>query len=240
MAEIVEVAHTDLLNGLLEVNTATGALDGLAVITASSALPFDGRLLIPMAVPLFVSAWLDTAPAPQWSGTGKEIFVCVLRLAPLDDLEVPMASMQLRRRNGNPTMLSCIVPDAMAYYTAAAARDGGEIIIYGGVETEAGVRQISEIERATLEGISYDVGVMSSSLTLSGYRTATTANPREVALSGISYYGLQADGKQRVRSKPNIFLRPGDTVTFQGGAFVVDQIYLSVEAKNAWMEASGL
>jgi len=188
-------------------------------------------------------ACLAVAPAAKWAlpatTPSREIYIAILRADGFTDIEVPMSSLQLRRRDGNPTMVSIVVPDAMTYFDYADDRDGGEIIIYAGSVTEDGTRHVSEFERATLETITYDVGVESSSLSLSGYRTETNINPRPVDLDGITYYGLQADGKRRIRGKVNIFLRPGDTAIWGEESFVVDQIYVKVEAANSWMEAAG-
>jgi hypothetical protein len=189
-------------------------------------------------------AWKMIPPASKWSlpraTPRRDIFICILRKTGLDDYEVPMASMQLRRRDGLPTLVSCVVPDYLTHYAAAEARKDGEIIIMAGSVTPDGTRHISELERATFEHATYDHGANSSSISLSGYRTTAITNPRPVDLTGLTYYGLQADGKRRVRGQINQFLRPGDTAIFPGGSFVVDQIYISVEATNAWMEAAGL
>lgn len=185
----------------------------------------------------------DIPPASSWTLEETEprraIYVAVLRADGYDDLEVPMSSMQLRRRNGYPTMVSIVVPDVMTYLEGAQDRVGGEIIIYAGSATEDGTQHLSELERAMLETVSYDHGVNSSSLSLSGYRTVETGNPRPVDLTGITYYGLQADGKRRVRGSVNIFLRPGDTAIYGANEMVVDQIYMKVEASNSWMEVAG-
>jgi hypothetical protein len=189
-------------------------------------------------------AWTMTPPAPRWllpsTQPRREVFICTLRKTGLSDVEVPLASLQMRRRDGNPTMISCVIPDAETYLDYAKDRKNGEIIIYAGSITEDGTRHLSELERVSLDSISYDIGVRSSSLVISGYRTETNINPRPVDIEGVTYYGLQADGKRRIRAKINQFLRPGDTAIYGDGSFVVDQIYVFIEPKNAWMEAAGL
>jgi hypothetical protein len=195
-------------------------------------------------IPSIESAWKMIPPAPRWSLPSaqprREVFICTLRKTGLSDVEVPLASLQMRRRDGNPTMISCVIPDAETYLDYAEDREDGEIIIYAGSITEDGTRHLSELERVSLDSISYDIGVQSSSLVVSGYRTETNINPRPVDIEGVTYYGLQADGKRRIRAKINQFLRPGDTAIYGDGSFVVDQIYVFIEPKNAWMEAAGL
>jgi hypothetical protein len=235
---------TTLLDGHAGVNTPTNTIDGLTVIQDDATALFDGTLIIPN-VPLPPQwAWKMIPPASKWSlpraTPRRDIFICILRKTGLDDYEVPMASMQLRRRDGLPTLVSCVVPDYSTYYAGAAARKDGEIIIMAGSVTADGTRHLSELERATLENVSYDHGVNSSSLSLSGYRTTAITNPRPVDLTGITYYGLQADGKRRVRGQINQFLRPGDTAIWGSESMVVDQIYIAVQPRNAWMEVAGL
>jgi hypothetical protein len=233
------------LDGRLDINTAVGLLDGLAILGDQTAGLLDGRLEVPVVVLSSRWAWRMIPPASTWAlptaQPRREVFVAVLRKTGLADIEVPMASLQMRRRDGLPTMVSCVVPDAATYRGYAEDREGGELIVMAGSVTQDGTRHLSELDRAALETISWDVGVGSSSLSLSGYRTAGTTNPRPVDLSGITYYGLQADGKRRVRGKINIFLRPGDTALLPNGeSFVVDQVYVYVEPRNAWMEAAGV
>jgi hypothetical protein len=234
----------DFLDGRLGVNTPAAALlDGAAAVQDDASGLLDGLASVPLMVRSASAAWRDYAPVASWTLPAatpqREIFVAVLRKTGLADCEVPVGTLQMRRRDGYPTMIACVVPDADTYYAAAAARQDGELIVYAGSATADGTRHLSELERVTLEDVSYDIGVASSSLTLEGYRTASVANPRPVALSGLTYRGLQADGKRRVRGSVNIFLRPGDTATFGLESLVVDQIYVWVSAENAWMEVAG-
>ena len=189
-------------------------------------------------------SWRMIAPATQWALPAaqprREVFICVIKKDAFEDVELPASNLQMRRRDGYPTLISCVIPDAETYLDDAENRKDGEIIIYAGSITEDGVRHLSELERVTFETLSYDIGVQSSSLVISGYRTETNTNPRPVDIQGITYYGLQADGKRRIRAKINQFLRPGDTAICGGEAFVVDQIYLFIDPVNAWMEAAGI
>ena len=58
----------------------------------------------------------------------------------------------------------------------------------------------------------------------------------------MSFYGLQADGKRRVRAALDLFLRVGDTAIYGAGAtdyFVVGTItyYVAADAASIIMEA---
>ena len=187
--------------------------------------------------------WTAVAPAPRWALPAvtprKTIYIAELSADGLDAYEVPVASIQMRRRDGEPTMISCVVPDAMTYLTACQAYQDGSLIIRAGSETNDGTRNLSELDRVTLDTIAYDVGVHSSSLTLAGYRTASNANPRAVSVSGVRYYGLQADGKAKLRANIDQWLRPGDTVVYGATSFTVSSIYVFLDAKTSYMEVSG-
>lgn len=239
----IKSAETSTFDGRVLVNQVVNVLDGKAVIKDTTVNLFDGSVLVKFIGPSY-NAWSSIAPATQWAlpldQARREIYLCILRKAGYDDVELPMSSMQLRRRSGDPTLVSCVVPDAITYLDYAQDREGGEIIIQSGSETADGTRHLSELERAGLDSISYARGVGSSSLILSGYRTETNDNPRQVEIEAATYYGLQADGARRIRSAVNIFLRPGDTILLGIESFTVEQIYIAVEPGNAWMEVTGI
>lgn len=251
--EIIGPNACDEFDGKLNlVKSAYNLFDGTAIIEDDTTVNFDGTieidkswfydgLLVVHGIDIWASQ--DIAPASSWTlpttEPRREIFVATLRKGGFSDVEVPISSLQIRRRDGEPTMVSCVVPDAMTYYDYADDRTGGELIIDAGSVTDDGTRHTSELERVSLDSVWYDHGVKNSSLQLSGYRTETTSNPRPVDIEAVTYNSLQADGKRRIRCKINIFLRPGDTAIFGVESVVVEQIYIWANAANAWMEIAG-
>ena len=183
------------------------------------------------------------APAPRFALPAvlawQTVYRCILSADGLPDYEVPIKSVQMRRRDGEPTMISVVVPDAMTYLAACEDYRDGYLTVWAGMRAGDGTENLAELERVVLESVAYDHGVQSSSLTLSGYRTQSTANPRTVTVSGGRYYGLQADGRAKIRANVNQWLRPGDTVIYGATQVTVSQIYIMIDHSLSWMEVSG-
>jgi hypothetical protein len=196
-------------------------------------------------------SWPWQAPASSWSWRlapnrpRQEIHICVLTggHVSLPDLELPISSWQARLRNGDPTYVSAIVPNALAYADAITARTGGQLKVYKGyqfIDLQGG-RFLALVAETTLNSIRHDTGPRSSSVTLVGYANITNATPKTFVYDTLTYKSLQADGKRRWRTglKLNIaeamagdtwtfIARPGDTVTHQGESMVVGFISLAV------------
>ena len=196
-----------------------------------------------------VSSWKNIAPASYWflpaNTPSQTIYVVILRKDTLPDLEVPATSLQIRRRDGQPTYVLAVVPDAPTWKDAVEDYEDGEIIIQAGSRTADGTRHLSELTRAGLDSIVFDQGVKSASLSLSGYRTHTTGNPRPITLNDINVYSLQANGARRIRCPVNMFLRPGDTAVFTPGqgaseeSMVVESITILIDPRNQRMDVVG-
>lgn len=121
-------------------------------------------------------------------------------------------------------------------YVAPALPSSGiaypELAVYM-VTTFASGNQITELLMAVnLENIDTYEGATNQSMTLEGHRTHTYT-PKIVALTGESYRNT-ADGKLRYRCAPDMYLRPGDTVTINGETFTADDIsiYKSVDSET--------
>ena len=189
--------------------------------------------------------WSDIAPAYQWTIDTLEplrrVYVATFHASGLDDLEIPMSSLQFRLRNDGWSYVVCVFPDADTYEDQVEAFKvaEGEIRIFSGWTNQAGERQLQEMARADISRYSTDVGVQSSSLTLTAYREISIGNPRAVTLTNITVRSLQADGKRRVRCEPNIFLRPGDTAVFGADSMTVDSLAVMIDRNQQRMEVTG-
>lgn len=179
------------------------------------------------------SSW--TIPA-RYVGTAKTVYKCILTGANdgVDDIVLPISSFQARIRNGEPTYLSCVIPDSVTYTADILARTNGEIIIQKGFLFADGSEQYEEITRVTYESVQINRGARSDSATLTGHKTVTLSSPKEWTVSGVSFYGLQADGKRRIRCALDMFLKVGDICIYGTGGgdyFTVGQISCWVSAK---------
>ena len=143
------------------------------------------------------------------------------------DIEIPMSSFQARKRSGDPTYLSVVVPFSVATVDALEARANGEMVIemaylLDGVES---VRE--EILRADLEQINPQEGPGSRSITLIGHKTITYAN-QETQLSD-PIYKYTSDGRLGYRfATPDPYINPGDTAIVGEDEFTVESVVYMV------------
>jgi hypothetical protein len=220
-------------------------------LTVTPYSPNFGTPLMP--IPAGVLSLVGRPPSGIWSvqvdklATAKLIYRCILTGAAdgTTDLTLPMKSFQARLRDGDPSYLSCIIPDSITYATLVAARPNGEIIIYSGYLFDDGTEQLEEIIRADYESLQINRGANSDSLTVSGHKTITSSSPKDWTVTGVSFYGQTAEGKRRVRANLDPFVRCGDTCIYGTGGndyFIVGAITCWVTAKPAWyfMEVSEL
>jgi len=152
-----------------------------------------------------------------------------------DDIIIPISSFQCRIKNDEPTYLSVVIP-GIDYLSSINARLNGNLILRLGYK-EGSEILISEIVANVLfENIRYDEGATNKSITLDGHITETWF-PKAITLNGVSYKNLN-NGLLRVRAKPNLYLRPGDTVTADGEIFEVSSISFSVATNQETYEVA--
>lgn len=177
--------------------------------------------------------FLMTMPANYPAVT---LYRCYLTGSP--DLYLPISSFQARLRNGEPTYLEVVVPNAPAYIDEIAARSTGDIVVEKGLQYYGGTSDFIEIARVDFELAPYDFGAVNKTIRLSGHKTITYSTPKTVALLSVSVESLQADGKRRIRAAVDFLARPGDTVTWNDGddSIVVGFITLTVSVLQQIMD----
>lgn len=199
----------------------------------SSALP-AGSLTWTAKAPQFI---LEPTSPRQSRVVYRAYLTGDAETPPISDLELPLASFQSTRRNGESTYLFIVVPNPMPYIAGMNARLNGDVVIQNGFalgDTET----LTELLRVNFESFRYDLGARSGSASLSGHKQVTYSNPKTRRLLGISYKNV-TDGLRRVRCEPDMWLNPGDTADVGGGeTFVVDAISYSVTPRQATMEVS--
>lgn len=218
-----------------------------------------GQMSIAEAITAPTSTWGWQAPTPSWAWRlvpnrpRQEIHICVLTgwHVSLPDIELPISSWQARLRNGDPTYVSAIIPNTIAYAEAIVARTGGQIRIYKGYRfiDRTGGRFLALVVETNLASIRHDTGARSSSITLVGYANITNDAPKTMVYEALTYRALQADGRRRWRTglKLNFseiiagdawdfIARPGDTVTYNEESMVVGFISLAVSDKFELVE----
>lgn len=165
------------------------------------------------------------------------IYRCTLTGAAdsLDDIVLPISSVQARYRNGADSYLQVVVPDAGTYSDAITARLNGQIVIDRGVRFIDGTEQLVELLRVDLETVSDAWGGANRSVSISGHATTTTTVPKTVTLEDVTYEA-SGTGKTRYRSTLDLNLRPGDTAVFDAQSIVVDTLSYTVGTSREVME----
>ncbi len=177
-------------------------------------------------------------PHYRWALQEPETGQTVYRFY-LDDLVIPVSSIQMRRRDGDPTYIAVVVPssDYDTDEAAISARSGGVMVVKRGFRFQDGREQLEEIGRATLESVGGSKTATRGEFNLTGHKTLTNQAPKTVALTGASYRNL-TDGKRRYRCLPHNFLQPGDTVVINGESFTVGVITYTIGTDGERMEVS--
>lgn len=188
---------------------------------------------------------LARPPSVTWmipagtAGDAQIIFRCILTGAAngLDNLDLPMSSFQARVRSGTPSYLSVVVP-GLDHIEAISARQNGQILIRKGFRLPSGSELLEEILRVNYDSMQIHQGAQSTTAIIAGYKTSTLRTSKEWEVRNVSFYGLQADGKRRIRADFDLFLRVGDLCIYGPGGndwFVVGMITYWATATPAMM-----
>jgi hypothetical protein len=172
------------------------------------------------------------------------LYYFILTGAPdsLDDETIPISSFQARYRSDASTYLSVVIPDGATWIDAVEARPNGELVIKMALATAGVIYQNDEILRVSLDadGIRYDAGSTSESITLVGHKVESFESPQTIELSDVVYRRQNGDGTITLRcAAPNIYLRPGDTAEYGDDSITVDTISYSISVSLQTVEVSG-
>jgi hypothetical protein len=154
-----------------------------------------------------------------------------------ENCDIAMESLNVSRQS----FLSCVVPNATKYIDEIIARGNGDLIIKKGYLMPDGMRNLEEVVRACCDYITTDTGARSSSITVSGHSVRKFASPKIRKVSGVSYIGINQNGKRYIRAIMDMFLRPQDVCVYgnnENERFIVGQIIYTVNENSATMEVS--
>lgn len=164
----------------------------------------------------------------EWNTARSEI---------LADLTSRMAELNASR----PSYLSCVIPNFVDYIDEILARQDGEVIIKKGYRMPAGYRNMEEIVRGNFEYIMYDRGARSASAQITAYKTKKYYSPVRRTVTGVSYVGMDSQGRRRIRCAMDLFLRPQDICVFGAGIndlMTVGTITYTVSDRSAVMQVT--
>lgn len=186
-------------------------------------------------------AWQYNAPRPSWvepAELTQKIYLVILKADGYADFELPVSSILMRLRDAQGSYIRVTVPNPTGYTDAILDRTGGRMHIYGGFKTEDGIRQVEEIIYANIQNMYFNTGG-SNVLVLAGTRYMTHSNPREVSIAGASKITKDEAGRFSVRAPMDLFCRPLDIATVDGGTFEVDLMTCVILSADAYMDVEG-
>lgn len=151
------------------------------------------------------------------------------------DIEIPISSFSARKRTGEDTYLSVVIPDYATWAAAIAARSNGEMVVEMAYLLDGEVSVREEILRADLEEINLFQGPHNRSIVLTGHKTQTFAG-KVTTLEKSIYRGFQGGKLIHRFATADPYLDPGDTCKVDDDAFTVDNIVYMIDTSRATME----
>ena len=167
--------------------------------------------------------------------TSQTYYACEIDDGVLDAIRVPISSWQATVQTGRASYAQAVIPAATAWVGPVDDRSGGEFIIYRGVRYSDGSTQESELARAPLGDVRFDVGPTNATMTISGYATipaSATSLTRTLQNVRSESTGIGL----RVRCDIDWFLRPGHTAITRGTPFTVGYINYYANASDEFMD----
>lgn len=144
-----------------------------------------------------------------------------------EDIELPFTSIQARRRNGEPTYLSVVIP-SFDYAGEINDREANKIQIFMGykIDSETSIRQL--IIETNIDQINIYKGAKSQSIVLIGYETIDYIQ-KELVLEKPTYSSIVGGKKSFRFAVPKIDLHPGDIAHIGTDSIEVETISMYIK-----------
>jgi len=215
-------------------------LHGVHIPLALAAPTTQGdRYAVALGLPLSIGVqaprWI-LEPTVRW---GVQTFYRAwLDAPPLASLALPISYFSIRRTQ-NALALSVVCPVVTAdLVDAMDSRSDGTLRLQSGYRYQSYPVQYVDVVSAPLTSIRADTGSSRASATLAGEQSdITLTNPQTRAAREVSYFS-GVTGSRRVRCAPDIYLAPGDTLTWEGLSMTVGELTYSVSTTQALMEVT--
>jgi hypothetical protein len=158
----------------------------------------------------------------------------------LADVVIPISSINGRLNSSGVSALNIVCPNGVDYAGAILARAQGSFIIAATEYYLDGSSEVSDSQEFGNLAIAYQQGSRNYSVSIRGERAVTLHNPaRKIAIQGMSYTALQANGFRRLRCNNDKDFLPGDTAILPDGEEVlINVVTYVISAANHSMELS--
>lgn len=157
----------------------------------------------------------------------------------LPDLTLPPpSSLTAYLRSGEPSYYSLVLPGdaALALVDDMSERPNGEVVVTRTIRYLDGSQDAAELLRYNVDAPRYDIGPNNRSVTLSGTKQTTNSTPQTRPITLVHQRTKQANGGRVWRASMGNTVNPGDTATYAGESFQVDQVALSISPREQYME----
>lgn len=163
-------------------------------------------------------------------------FECRIQCDGFDDIIVPISAFSSRLHIGYPSYSEITIPGFRHYAAAAAMSDG--IFVVSAIISKGGEDLLREdIFNAPIDKMTITGNQSLQHIVLSGTRPAEeNLAPQTAPLRGIVYRRLSY-GKLALRAAvADLYLKPGDTVTYNGDSFTAKTITHTFLPTGTFME----
>jgi len=184
--------------------------------------------------------------ADLWAARPRvEIYKCLIDADGYDPVYIPISSWQARFRTNEAQSYVAVVCPGIEYADTITDRQNGTITIKKGYRfLDNDEEFLTSIIEADIDSISQDEGSKSAAITIVGY-TNLTENPKNVTIEELFYRATNPDGTNRWRTKlwididseaGDFFIKPGDTITYDGDSITANYISIAVSKILETME----
>jgi hypothetical protein len=238
------------------VATASIVSPAPSLISASGAVPWIGQKISPPAAQITCGAditgllcVLTSTPAMGIVSGGiagiqcvsvttgvQRRFECRIQCLGFDDILVPVSAFQSRLHLGYPSYSEITIP-GLQHFAAVSARHAGIFVVTAIIAKGNEILLREDIFNAPIDKMTITGNQSLQHMVLSGTRPAEeNPTPQTAPLRGIVYRRLSY-GKLSLRSAvTDLYLKPGDTVTYGGDRFTARTITHSFTPTGAFME----
>lgn len=199
----------------------------VAIISGVSALR-TRLLLVPVqiqVVPGVLTVKMFLIPASR-----QARYECRLSGNGLPVMVVPMSFFQSRQRAGEPSFSTVTIP-GLEFLAGILARPSGTFTVIAKLMQGALVLQTETLFAAPMTAVCITGSVEHQEIILSGYRTAPVNTvPQTLTVSGVTYRSMENARITLRKPSPDLYLRPGDVVIYDGDSFTAGLITYTFSA----------
>jgi hypothetical protein len=208
------------------------------IVTAGTGIGtvITQRVLIPEPASIGVTGKIASAAGLAILAEAQRRYECKLTADGQIPVVIPIAGFTSRQRAGEPSYSEVSIPGLDCLGQIMNRSTGSftvsMLLVKNGITLQREMLFESPIDRITITG-----NDRKQNIVLSGNRPAAPNTGQQVIpLNGVTYRSF-ADGMTTLRTAvPDIYLKPGDTVTYRNEAFVARSITYSFSSMGLFME----